>query len=331
MSNLDDAIRAGLRARPRRLPSALLYDDLGSALFEAITLLPEYELARADLALLQEHDDDVIAALPGLLEVVELGPGTGKKSAIFVETLSHQQLVPFTAVDVSRAALEACTRNLSSLPGVFVQPIEGTWIEGLARAHRSPGHRRLVLFLGSSLSNLERSEAARFFVDVGGLLQPGDALLVASDLDKPLEQLLPAYDDALGVCAAFNKNVLVRLNRDHRAGFPLDAFRHRARYHAHARRIELHLEARWPVTTSVLDVPLTLETGESLWTASSHRFSLDEVHAWADAAGFALAQEWRYEPWPFAHSLFVIEPRVATFAAPVGRQASEGNVSLPAP
>ncbi|MDP2340939.1 MAG: L-histidine N(alpha)-methyltransferase [Deltaproteobacteria bacterium] len=314
MSDLDDAIRAGLRARPRRLPSALLYDALGSALFEAITFLPEYELARADVALLLEHADDVIAALPGLIEVVELGPGGGRKAAVFVEPLRHRQMVPFTAIDVSRAALESCTQALSVLPGVFVQPIEDTWIAGLRRAHRSPGHRRLVLFLGSSVSNLDRSEAARFFVDVAGQLRPGDALLVASDLVKPLAQLLPAYDDALGVCAAFNKNVLVRLNREWGADFPLDAFRHRARWNAHARRVELHLEALWPVTTSVLDLPVALDLGESLWTASSHRFSLDELHAWAEAAGFSVAEEWIYEPWAFAHSLFVVEPRVATFA-----------------
>ena len=326
---LDDAIRAGLRSRPRRLPSALLYDALGSALFEAITLLPEYELTRADLQLLQDHADDVFAALPGLLEVVELGPGAGRKAACFVAPLTQRQLVPFTAVDVSAAALDTCTRALSSIPGVHVQPVEATFVEGLRTARRSPGHRRLVLFLGSSLSNFERAEAMRFFVDVGALLQPGDALLLATDLEKPVEQLLPAYDDALGVTAAFNKNVLGRLNREWAADFPIDAFRHRARWNPHARRIEMHLEALRPVQTSVLDVPVSLGAGESLWTESSHRFSLDELRDWGEAAGFLCLEQWLHEPWAFAHSLFVVGPRAPAARAVVPPAADANAPSAP--
>jgi uncharacterized SAM-dependent methyltransferase len=163
-----------------------------------------------------------------------------------------------------------------------------------------------VLFLGSNLSNFERADAAGFLRGVRARLAPGDLLLLAADLDKDPKRLLPAYDDALGVTAAFNRNVLHRLNREWGAEFPLDGFRHEARWNAHERRIEMHLVAQQRCEVAVRSVAVVaqLAAGESIWTESSHRFSTGELRAWAGEAGFGLRAQWVDEEWPFVQALF---------------------------
>ena len=194
------AILQGLRARPKTLPTALLYDALGSALFEAITELPEYGLTRADLRLIDAHAADAVRALGGPLDVVELGPGGGRKAALFLPAVTARQpSTVFTAIDVSASALRECRHALEGIDTVEVRCVEATYLDGLRRAPRVPGARRLVLFLGSNLSNFDRRDALAFLRDVRAALLPGDALLLATDLEKPAAALLPAYDDALGV------------------------------------------------------------------------------------------------------------------------------------
>lgn len=308
---LTAEVRAGLRASPLRLPAALLYDALGSTLFEAITLLPEYRLSRVDLDLLTRHADVWVAALGGDVELVELGPGAGRKAKVLAEALLRRQGAGrFVAIDVSAEALRGCRKTLEALTGLTVETVEATWLDGLARARRT-GVPRLVAFLGSNLSNFDRHDAAAFFADVRRALQPGDGFLVAVDLDKAPEELLPAYDDALGVTASFNRNVLVRLAREAGSTLPVDAFAHRARWNAAERRIEMHLEALRPVRGEVLGVGVALEPGQTLWTESSHRFTVDELRAWGSAAGFELVRAEVAEPWAFAQVLFTL-PRGAT-------------------
>jgi L-histidine N-alpha-methyltransferase len=301
---LQGALRQGLQARPRRLPAALLYDALGSTLFEAITFLPEYQLSRMDHAMLEQHAASYVAALPGPLELLELGPGAGRKAAVLLAALcALQERARFVAVDVSAEALLGCSRALASYPGVRVETVEATYLDGLAQAPRSDA-ARLVCFLGSNLSNFDRTEAAHFFSAVRAHLRPGDGLLIAADLEKPAAELLPAYDDALGVTAAFNRNVLVRLAREAGSTLPLDAFRHVARWNGQARRIEMHLEATRPVRGEILGVPVALELGETLWTESSHRFSLSELHHWGTDAGFRVERSEVSSPWAFAQVLY---------------------------
>lgn len=304
--DLGAAILRGLRAAPKTLPTALLYDALGSALFEAITELPEYGLTRADLRLIERHAPDVARALPGPLDVVELGPGGGRKAALFLPAvLARQGGAVFTAVDVSPSALRECRRALEQLPNVEVRAVEATYLDGLRRAGRVAGTRRVVLFLGSNLSNFSRRESLSFLREVRDALSPGDALLLATDLEKDPSLLLPAYDDALGVTAAFDRNLLVRLNREWGADFPLANFAHQARWNAPERRIEMHLVAYAPCEVRVLGEAFRFEPGESIWTESSHRFRVDELRAWADEAGYACARQWVDEAWAFAHSLLV--------------------------
>lgn len=308
-SPLLQAVREGLCSPRKTLPAALLYDDLGSALFEAITFLPEYEVTRADVRLLDAHAAEVGRRLPNA-DVAELGPGAGRKAKCFLERFAPGRALDFYAIDVSRQALADCQRTVEQLPGVTLHGLEARYLEGLARvaSSRREGVPLLVLFLGSNLSNFERHEAQAFLRDVRVGLSPGDALLLATDLDKSIDALLPAYDDAVGVTAAFNKNLLVRLNRELDADFDVAAFRHEARWDAVHRRVEMHL-----VATRAMDVTVRagrfqvhFAAGESLWTESSHRFTCEELRAWGEAAGFTVDAQWVDPSWAFAHSLFLV-------------------------
>ncbi|MDP3153365.1 MAG: L-histidine N(alpha)-methyltransferase [Archangium sp.] len=304
-----ELIRAGLTARQKNLPSALLYDDLGSVLFEAITLLPEYEVARVDTALLAGSLREALSLLPGPLEVIELGPGHGRKARVVLESVvARQPSTSFVAVDVSAAALEGCRRHLEDLSTVTFTGLEATFVDGLRRAPaRLAGQRRLVLFLGSNLSNFDRADSLQFFVEVRDALEPGDAMLLSTDLEKPAARLLPAYDDALGVTSAFNKNVLVRLNREYGANFDLTAFTHEARWNAEARRVEMHLRALRETTVDVrkLELALHFDERETVWTESSHRFNLGELRAWGLESGLHCTKSWVNDAWPLALSLFI--------------------------
>lgn len=304
--SLEEQIRRGLSDSPRWLPSELLYDDLGSALFEAITHLPEYELTRADLRLLEGHALEVVDALGGPVDVAELGPGGGRKAKVFLgRALLRQPRIRFVGVDVSMAALAECRRNLAPLEGVEIELVRATYAAGLRQAPRTPGARRLVLFLGSNLSNFDRAGSRAFLREVRAALDPGDALLLATDLDKEPARLLPAYDDALGVTAAFDRNLLVRLNREWGADFDLRAFAHEARWNASERRIEMHLVARRATAARIprLGLELGFAAGDTIWTESSHRFGLEEIRGWAAATGWRCERQWVDGAWPFAHSL----------------------------
>lgn len=307
MTSLRSDVLAGLRAPQKRLPPALFYDDLGSVLFEAITQLPEYEVTRADDRMLLANAPGIVSSLEGPLQVIELGPGHGRKAQVVLEPmLTRQKTVEFVAIDVSRSAIDGCRKQLEALPGVTVTGLESTFSEGLARLPSPGARRRLLMFLGSNLSNFDRHEALRFFRQVRAALAPGDAFLTSVDLVKPVERLLPAYDDALGVTAAFNRNVLVRLNREFGAVFELTNFRHEARWNEPERRIEMHLVAleRCDVWVRELEHALHFEPGESIWTESSHRYTAEELRLLGDESHFHCAGQWIDETWPFALTLF---------------------------
>jgi len=304
---MREELRRGLLAPQKTLPSSLLYDALGSVLFEAITLLPEYEVARADLRVLTAHAREVMPLLGERVDVVELGPGHGRKARLVLSELQRTQSeVAFVAIDVAASALEGCKRQLEDLRGVSVICVEDTFMAGLRRAPRI-APRRLVLFLGSNLSNFDRTASLAFLKDVRATMAPGDALLLSADLEKPAAKLLPAYDDALGVTAAFNRNLLVHLNREYGANFGLDAFTHEVRWDAAARRIEMHLKATRACEVSIpaLELSLRFHAGETVWTESSHRFNVDELQAWGHEADFTAAASWVDSAWPLALTLFV--------------------------
>src|SRR5271168_2685791 len=210
-------VRTGLtQLKQKELPSKYLYDDVGSALFEVICHLPEYGLSRADERLLHRHGCDIVERLPANIAVAELGSGSGKKTRQILEALCRRQRTRYYPIEISPSALAMCQRELSDIDSISILGFEREYLDGLLEvaAHRRNGQHLLVLFLGSTIGNFDRPAGTQFLTEVRRILQPGDSLLLGTDLEKSSAQLLDAYDDELGVTAAFNLNLLVRINRE---------------------------------------------------------------------------------------------------------------------
>lgn len=305
-------IRAGLtKPGQKELPSKYLYDDVGSALFEVISLLPEYGLTRADERLLRRYAGDIVGRLEGQFAVVELGSGSGKKTRWILEVLCRRQRTSYYPVEISRSALEMCERELSDIDCISIVGFEREYLDGLLEvsAHRKRGQSLLVLFLGSTIGNFDRDAGLSFLRNIRQILLPGDALLLGTDLEKPVTQLLRAYDDPLGVTAAFNLNLLTRINRELDADFDLSAFRHEARINPNARSVEMHLRSTRRQTVSIPSAGVTVEflADETVWTESSHKYAADEVCEMARQTGFLCTAQWIDHEWPFAENLFIAE------------------------
>ena len=300
-------VRVGLRKPQKELHSKYLYDGLGSALFEAITYLPEYGLTRADERLLCRHAAEIADLAPASSTVIELGSGNGRKTRSILNSL-RPPIAPlrYFPVDLSRDALAICQRELSDAAEVY--PLEQSYLVGVATAvaNRRAGESLLILFLGSTIGNFERACAIEFLRELRALLEPGDALLVGADLVKDRTQLLLAYDDPIGLTAAFNLNLLGRVNRELGADFDLRNFQHEARYNERERRIEMHLRSRIDQTASVREADLVVQfqAGETIWTESSHKFELTEMFEMAEQSGFGVRQQWVDQEWPFVESLW---------------------------
>jgi dimethylhistidine N-methyltransferase len=301
-------VAEGLSREQKTLPASWLYDDLGSTLFEAITFLPEYGLTRADAALLARAAPEVVAAaqFPGL--VVELGSGSGAKTRHILEAAAHRKPVSYTPIDISRTALDTCHAALKSVAGVTIRPVEATYLDGIdqALARRPSGERALVLFLGSTIGNFTRPEARDFLQRIRQRLQPGDTLLLGADLVKPRRRLIDAYDDPVGVTAAFNLNLLARINRELGGRFDLRRFAHEARYNKPCSRIEMHLRSRTAQTVRIeaLELDVTFRRGETIWTESSHKFQAEEVLRLGAEAGWGAVNQWIDSDWGFSETLF---------------------------
>jgi dimethylhistidine N-methyltransferase len=307
-----EAVHAGLSHRPQKeLPSMYLYDEVGSALFEVITALPEYGVTRAEERVLTAHAADIVAALPKHVQVAELGSGSGRKTRRILEALCKKQPTDYYPIEISRTALQLCRRELGDIERISIVGYERDYLAGLAEvsAKRRDGEVLLVLFLGSTIGNFSRLAATKFLQSIRGMLKPGDALLLGTDLLKPLPTLIAAYDDAIGVTAAFNLNLLARINRELGGDFPIDAFEHVARFNQDARSIEMHLRAKRDVTAHVGAAQLTvsLKEGETIWTESSHKYRADEMPAVAGGAGFVCSHQWIEKEWGFAESLLVAQ------------------------
>lgn len=305
-----DVLTGLVRSGQKELPPRWLYDELGSALFDVITLLPEYGVTRAESRLLKVHSSAIAASIPGDVTIAELGSGSGTKTRWILEAFALRQPVDYFPIDVSAAALENCTNALESISGVRIIELHATYLEGLAQAlaQRRPGQRMLILFLGSTIGNFDSAAARNFLGQVRELLKAGDALLLGADLVKPLPQMLHAYNDALGVTAAFNLNVLARINRELDADFDLRQFRHQACFDQEESRIEMHLRARSPqiVNVRAIDREIRFKAGESIWTESSYKFRRTEIVDLAIAANFETRAQWVDLEWPFAETLMMV-------------------------
>ena len=304
-----DDIAYYLALSPRQLPSKYFYDALGSALFEAICELPWYRITRAEQRLIERHRRKLIERVqPSTL--VELGPGSGAKLATILDASPSWRHVSVHLVDVSAAALAAAARTLSDGGRVDVFTHQAPYESGLAAVRRSgPANgRTLTLFLGSNIGNFDPPGAHALLQSIRGGLAPGDALLVGADLVKEERKLLLAYDDPLGVTAAFNRNLLVRINREIGGDFDVAAFAHRASWNAAASRVEMHLVStraqRVLVSRAALEI--AFQEGETVWTESSYKYEPAGVVAMLERAAFRPLEQWIDDEDRFA--LTLVEP-----------------------
>jgi L-histidine Nalpha-methyltransferase len=307
-----EEVRAGLtKPGQKELPSKYLYDDIGSPLFEVISHLPEYGLTRADDRLLRRHAQDIIDRVPGPVVVAELGSGSGRKTRWLLEALARRQRTFYHPIEISRAALIRCQQELGDLESVSILGFEREYLDGLVEiaAHRKRGQRLLVLFLGSTIGNFDRDAGIEFLAAIRRILHPSDSLLLGADLEKPAYQLIAAYDDELGVTAAFNLNLLARINRELDADFDVGHFVHEARINEQARSVEMHLRSTQAqrVTIPFGDLVIEFEEGETIWTESSHKYSAEEIFDMAGYADFRCDAQWIDSEWPFAENLLIAE------------------------
>ncbi len=293
-----EEVGASLRERPRRLPAHALYDALGSSLFDAICHLPWYPITRAETALLRQHGRSILEAAGRHPRVVELGPGNGEKLATLLHDVeARERPVDVHLVDVSATALDVASARLRRLPGLAIRTHVARYEVGLRDvvATRQPGETLLVAFLGSNIGNFDPPEAAALLADIRRVMQRGDTLLIGADLVKPTAQLQLAYDDPLGVTAAFNSNLLVRLNRELGGDFDLERFAHDARWNPAAQRMEMHLVSLALQRVHLPGAGLTIDfqAGETIWTESSYKYEPAQFVETLWTAGFVPAGSWR--------------------------------------
>jgi len=305
-------VRAGLtRPGQKELPSKYLYDDVGSALFEVISHLPEYGLTRADERLLRRHSDEIVDRVAGPLAVAELGSGSGRKTRWLLEALCRRQSTSYYPVEISRSALVQCERELRDIDSISILGFEREYLDGLLEvaAQRKPSEHLFVLFLGSTIGNFDRRAGVDFLSDIRRILEPRDSLLLGTDLEKSSSQLLRAYGDDLGVTAAFNLNLLARINRELEADFDLSQFAHQVKINQDARSVEMHLRSlgRQSVSVPAAEIVVEFLEGETIWTESSHKYTAEEIFQTARSAGFRCDAQWIDGEWPFAENLLIAE------------------------
>lgn len=302
--SLVDDVRRGLTRRPRTLPPKWLYDDVGSELFDEITRLPDYYPFAAEHSILMAHASD-IAAASGATTLIELGSGTSEKTRLLLDAFTASgQLTRFAPVDVSastlRDAAEAIARRY---PGLAVEAVVGDFTLHLAQLPR--GGRRMVAFLGGTIGNLYLEERRAFLGALADVLEPGDSLLLGTDLVKSADRLIAAYDDDAGVTAEFVRNSLRVLNRELDADFDLEAFSYVPFWDPHMERMDLRLRSESPqrVTIPGADLVLELAVGEEIHVEISTKFRVSNIAAELEQAGFGVSRVWTDEPGDFALTL----------------------------
>jgi L-histidine N-alpha-methyltransferase len=299
-------VREGLTATPKSLPPKWFYDATGSELFDRITRLPEYYPTRAEASILAERAAE-IAEASGADTLVELGSGTSEKTRMLLDAMRDRgALRRFIPFDVDVSVLEAAgTALVAEYPGVDIDPVCGDFEEHLGEI--PGGGRRLFAFLGSTIGNLTPQPRAEFLSSLATVMQPGDSLLLGTDLVKDTQRLIRAYDDSAGVTAAFNRNVLAVVNRELRADFDVDAFEHVAKWNSEEERIEMWLRAAAPQRVRIDDLDLTVGfgAGEEMLTEVSCKFRAERVADELAAAGLTPTQWWTDAPGDFGLSLAV--------------------------
>lgn len=308
-------VRAGLTRTAKALPPKYFYDELGSRLFEAICWLPEYYLTRAESEILQTNAVEIVSSIEGPVRLLELGSGSAEKTRYLIEALlARQPDLHYLPVDISDSSLELASQRLLRLyPGLRITAFAADYFTALqALGTQVPADSRcrtVAVFLGSNIGNFGRDESRDFLRAVRKLLRPQDALLLGADLKKSPEVLIPAYDDALGVTAAFNLNLLTRINRELDGNFDVKEFHHSAIYNDDLGRVEIHLVSRGPqiVRIRAIDLEADFEKGETIRTENSYKFDLDQLSVLARDTGFGLAKTWFDSAHLFSFNLLVAQ------------------------
>jgi L-histidine Nalpha-methyltransferase len=304
-----EAAHTGLTSAPKALPPWLFYDEAGSILFEEITRLPEYYLTRTERALFAQRADEIFDLCGGSgisghhqnLRVVELGAGTATKTGILLKALAERQPeVHYQPIDISPSALDEAATTLTDIRGLRIAPCVANYITDSVALERRPGDRVLALYIGSSIGNFSPEEGRSILRNLRENLQSGDVLLLGTDLapseTKSVDVLLAAYNDAAGVTAAFNRNILRHLNRELRTNFQVDRFRHYAVWNQSQSRIEMHLQSttaqrvRLPGSSVTPAVTLEFAAGETIHTENSYKFTSSSIAALLEDSGFVPAQ-----------------------------------------
>jgi L-histidine N-alpha-methyltransferase len=309
LADFAEDVRRGLSSQPKHLFPKYLYDELGSQLFEAICLLPEYYLTRAENEILTRHAHEIVGAIEVPNTLIEMGSGSASKTRLIIETLlKDQPELLFVPVDISASALERSSRVLlQSYPRLRIEAFAAEYFDGLAELAKRQRGRTLALFLGSNISNFEPEEAQAFLRAMRNVLRAGDALLLGADLKKDRRILEAAYNDTLGVTAAFSRNLLVRINHALDATFDLPAFRHRAVYNEAGSRIEICVESlrRQTVVIRKLDMQVDLAEGELIHTENSYKYDLEGIARLASETGFVCGRTWLDEQERFSSNLLL--------------------------
>jgi dimethylhistidine N-methyltransferase len=304
-SRFRDDVASGLRQNPKTLPPKYFYDRHGSLLFEEICQQPEYYLTRTEAAILARRAPEIIAAV-GDCTIVELGSGSSVKTRLLLDECQRRRYrTRYIPIDISASMLEETARNLTEqYPRLQVEALAAEYLTGLTAL--PPSSRRLVLFLGSNIGNFSPPEQNQLFTALAQALQTGDFLLIGLDLRKSVNILEPAYNDAAGVTAAFNLNLLRRMNRELGASFDLSRFSHVAFYNPLQHQIEMHLRSdrEQRVVIQDLDLQVSFKAGETIHTEISRKFDLDEITAQLARFGFQAARRWTDERGWFAVCLF---------------------------
>ena len=295
-ASLADEVRLGLSSKPKHLPCRFFYDQRGSQLFEQICEQPEYYPTRAEHGILEKRSNEIAEHFDAPPSLVELGSGSATKTRLLIEALlAHHGRLTFVPIDISPTILQqSALALLAAYPDLKVEAVAGEYETGLRRLDEAVPSPRLVVWLGSSVGNLDRRSAAAFLAGVAGSLAPQDRLLIGIDLRKSKQVLERAYDDEAGVTARFNLNLLRRINRELGADFKEADFFHRAVYLEEEGRVEMHLVCRKPcrVRIPACDLAVDFEAGESIHSENSVKYSLDEIDELVRAAGFETDARW---------------------------------------
>jgi L-histidine Nalpha-methyltransferase len=310
LTGFAEDVRSGLSATPKRLSPKYFYDELGSQLFEAICLLPEYYLTRAENEIIERYANEIVSSVHGATTLLEMGSGSASKTRLIIEALFRKQdSVKFVPVDISTSALESSSLILlQSFPHLRIEAYAAEYFDALAQLARKPrGTRTLALFLGSNISNFGRLEAPKFLRALRKVLSGGDALLLGADLKKDRRILEPAYDDAIGVTAAFNLNLLLRVNRELEGDFKPATFKHHAHYNEELGRVEIYIESTLEqvVTIRKLDLKVHFDVGERIHTENSYKYDLADIESLATATGFRCTRTWLDSQQRFSSNLLL--------------------------